>query len=47
MDTLIIGLNVSENKEVDIKYDEIPKGKNFSGNGTNEEDNSYSEWFNK
>jgi len=51
MDTVVIGLNVSEDKEVDIKCYEVPKGKNFSGNGTNEEDNSYnlpySSWFNK
>ena len=51
MDTVVIGLNVSEDKEVDIRCYEIPKGKNFSGNGTNEGNNSYnlpySDWFNK
>ena len=51
MDTVVIGLNVSEDKEVDIRCYEIPKGKNFSGNGANEGNNSYnlpySDWFNK
>lgn len=51
MDTVVIGLNVSEDKEVDIRCYEIPKGKNFSGNAANEGNNSYnlpySDWFNK
>lgn len=49
METIIIGVNVSANKVVDVVYEEIPK--NLSGQGTDMVDNSYdlpySAWFNK
>ncbi len=52
MDVIVIGVNVSQDKTVDIKYKEISKGDNLSGSGTNNEENNsynlpYNEWFNK
>jgi ribosomal protein L25 (general stress protein Ctc) len=50
-DTILIGISVSGKKEINIAYEEVFKDKNFSGEGTNKDDNSYdlpySEWFNK
>lgn len=50
-DTILIGISVSGKKEINIAYEEIFKDKNFSGEGTSKDDNSYdlpyNEWFNK